>query len=493
MMDAATAPLGKRTLRADARAVSSVLGTVLLVGITVTTFTGVAILVMGELSESQDVQRTDIALDHGRGVTVLQLQGGDPVRASEGTLRLDIGGTIVDRPLSDASDQWSTASQWTLGDRVCVAGPASAGCLYPEGTDVRGVMVIARGTVVLTEGSFKGEPLGASGGGGNNGGGNNGGGGGDDADGDGVTDDDDNCPNTANPGQEDDDGDGVGDACDADPFWNGPPTEDPGHAYTDTDGDGVYTPGVDSGFNVEDDYDGQGNWVASYGDDIVVPENAGPFAPKKVDVSSDGSITIGAQVIASNHELKLVADEDVDISGAVLGSGNGKEVHIQAKDGDIIATDATIDSDKDVDLKAVNGIISADGIQVTGKNVIKFNAAGPVSAQDASIVTTGNNKDIKLYSNDADLLLQNSVVRAPGDIELKVGKGDEMRLEGTHVLTDKGATFMRGTGSGSPTVTVDADTRYELLNGNDLTETLNASEWNVVGSNLMVHGLIEAA
>ncbi len=37
-----------------------------------------------------------------------------------------------------------------------------------------------------------------------------------DSDGDGVLDDEDNCPDDPNPGQEDDDGDGIGNACDTD-------------------------------------------------------------------------------------------------------------------------------------------------------------------------------------------------------------------------------------------------------------------------------------
>jgi len=48
------------------------------------------------------------------------------------------------------------------------------------------------------------------------------GGGQTDADGDGVPDSTDNCPNTYNPGQEDADGDGIGDACDSSPGTNNP-------------------------------------------------------------------------------------------------------------------------------------------------------------------------------------------------------------------------------------------------------------------------------
>jgi hypothetical protein len=54
-----------------------------------------------------------------------------------------------------------------------------------------------------------------------------------DADGDGVLDDDDNCPTTPNPGQEDTDGDGVGDACD-----NCPTAANADQADADDDGSG---------------------------------------------------------------------------------------------------------------------------------------------------------------------------------------------------------------------------------------------------------------
>jgi len=98
-----------------------------------------------------------------------------------------------------------------------------------------------------------------------------------DADGDGVADDADNCPETENPEQNDPDGDGIGSACD-----NAPNNANPDQ--TDSDGDGV----GDAGDNCpetenpeQNDPDGDG--IGSACDNC--PETANP---EQTDSDDDG-------------------------------------------------------------------------------------------------------------------------------------------------------------------------------------------------------------
>ena len=99
----------------------------------------------------------------------------------------------------------------------------------------------------------------------------------DDADSDGVCDDVDNCPSSANPGQEDSDADGVGDACD-----NCINTANPDQL--DGDGDGVGDACDNCATTVNaDQLDGDDDGVGDVCDNCAATAN-----PDQFDTDSDG-------------------------------------------------------------------------------------------------------------------------------------------------------------------------------------------------------------
>jgi len=184
-----------------------------------------------------------------------------------------------------------------------------------------------------------------------------------DTDGDGINDENDNCPATPNPGQEDTDGDGIGDACDpltdsdddgiADAADNCPAMPNPGQedtdgdgigdacdALTDSDGDGV----ADSADNCpatpnpgQEDTDGDGIGDAcdtltdSDGDGVADDVDNCPAVPNASQLDTDGD-GIGDACEAVN--TPPVADDDT----ANVAKGKGKSVQIN-----LIANDTDVD------------------------------------------------------------------------------------------------------------------------------------------------------
>ena len=160
-----------------------------------------------------------------------------------------------------------------------------------------------------------------------------------DTDGDGIADDEDNCPTVANPSQTDTDGDGLGDACDPTPTG-------------DTDGDGVDN-AVDNCPN-----DANADQADADGDDLGDACDSNSYAPA-VDTAADDAndnegATLGTSGAFSDADgndtltiTKVSGDGDVTDNGdgtwswsfATTDNGSGSVI-VQASDGEHdVATD----------------------------------------------------------------------------------------------------------------------------------------------------------
>lgn len=150
-----------RRLRSSDGAVSSVIGTILMVAVTVTVFAGVSIVVLGEFGESGSTNSAKLRAEQGEGTLVLSHEGGDPMELSDGYVSMSVNGvpTVIQFADVRIAGQTASGSQWAIGDNVCVIG-AAAQCIYPLGTTFTDLQVVYANTLILTGAT------GASGGGG---------------------------------------------------------------------------------------------------------------------------------------------------------------------------------------------------------------------------------------------------------------------------------------------------------------------------------------
>jgi hypothetical protein len=227
-----------------------------------------------------------------------------------------------------------------------------------------------------------------------------------DTDGDGVPNDQDNCPGVANPSQTDTDGDGQGNACD-----------------DDDDGDGVNDdedncPGINNPEQADPDGDGQGNECDSDDDGDGVPDGQDNCAgvPNPDQTNTDGDADGDAcdpdddndEVpdeqdncpTASNPEQKDTDEDgagnacDADIDGDGVPNGADEDT-----DGDGIPNGADTDVDDD-------GVANADDTDVDGDGIP--NAGDP--DVDGDGIPNGEDDDV-----DGDGLDNGSDTDVDGD------------------------------------------------------------------------------
>lgn len=171
-----------------------------------------------------------------------------------------------------------------------------------------------------------------------------------DADGDGVTDADDNCPTVPNPEQADTNGDGFGDAC-VDPTA----TIMPGASVDPTAMIGAYSvikPGASVGANSSIGEATTVNQNARVGDDVAIGDSTvvnrdasiGDGSQIGSNVIIDRNVTIGEDVMIG--DASRLGQFDVACSSAQIGSSStiGKNVLINT--GQVVPAGSTIDAQK---------------------------------------------------------------------------------------------------------------------------------------------------
>jgi len=219
-----------------------------------------------------------------------------------------------------------------------------------------------------------------------------------DQDGDGVPDDEDNCPSTPNVDQADGDGDAVGDACD-----NAPGVANPDQADGDGDGVGDVADNCPTAANADQaDTNGDGFGDACVAPGVTIPPGSsfgdnpiigtGTVVKPNVTVGDDAQIgsavVLNKQTAAGDNLVvgdgtviaqNTVLGDDVTIgAGVTIGQGARIGSRVTIGNGTSIGRDSTIGNDVTIgagvsiekNVTVLNGATIADGAVIKAGSVV---------------------------------------------------------------------------------------------------------------------------
>ncbi len=144
---------------ADEHAVSDVMGTALMLGITITIFAVVGFIVLDHFSDADDATRVNVR-SYQKDDYLLQHKGGDALVLEKGHVIVDVDGeghTTI--PLKDFKTETVDETAWRLGESLCLSCHTSL-----QGKTINGVMLVYRNEVLLRDDGFLATNTGGGGG-----------------------------------------------------------------------------------------------------------------------------------------------------------------------------------------------------------------------------------------------------------------------------------------------------------------------------------------
>ena len=135
--------------------VSSVVGTILMLAVTVAVFGGLSVVVLAEVRSTESPPEAELAFVSDGTRAILSHRGGEAIKLNDGFLLLNVAGTEIRYDLTDVADQTADGRFWRIGETLCLSGPSTPDPARPcltDGQTILGVAIVASGGLLADEG-----------------------------------------------------------------------------------------------------------------------------------------------------------------------------------------------------------------------------------------------------------------------------------------------------------------------------------------------------